>query len=210
VIADYPADLRLSTFAGPEAQAAAIADDIAYDAHDIDDGLRAGLLPWAMLEEVPLVRGILAEIRHEYPQLETGRMTHELTRRVVTAMVDDVVATARVRIAALAPTSADDIRTAGQPVLAFSSAMADADRGIKAVLTSAVYRHPDVMAVMHDAEAMVRSLFRHYHADPGALPVGWRPADGDDAQARARRVCDFLAGMTDRYAASEYGRIFGE
>lgn len=206
VILDHPADLWLSTFAGPEAQVAAIADDIAYDAHDIDDGLRSGLLPWSRLEEVPLIHAILEDIRREYPRLDDGRRAHELTRRVVTAMVDDVVATAEARLAALAPASPDDVRRAGRPMLAFSPAMAEADRGIKAVLTSAVYRHPDVMAVMHDAEAMVRALFRRYLADPQALPPAWRPPAGADASAQARRVCDFLAGMTDRYAASEYGR----
>jgi dGTPase len=209
VIADYPADLRLSTFAGPEAQVAVIADDIAYDAHDIDDGLRASLLPWELLEDVPLTGRILDDIRKEYPRLDAGRMAHELTRRVVTEMVEDVVATARARIDAIAPASADDIRQADGPVLGFSPVMAATDRGIKAILTTAVYRNADVMAVMNDAEAMVRSLFRHYMAAPEALPPGWRPAVGDAAAARARRVCDFLAGMTDRYAASEYGRIFG-
>ncbi len=209
VIADYPADLWLSTFAGPEAQAAAIADDIAYDAHDIDDGLRAGLLPWARLEEVPLVDGIISDIRREYPGLDETRTAHELTRRLVTAMVDDVVATARDRLAARTPDSADDIRRADAPLLAFSPAMAEADRAIKAVLTTAVYRNPGVMAVMHDAEAMVRALFRRYLADRHALPPGWRPVSGEDLAARARRVCDFLAGMTDRYAASEFGRLLG-
>jgi dGTPase len=124
-------------------------------------------------------------------------------------MVDDVVAMAEARIAAIAPATADDIRRADRPVLAFSPAMAEADRDIKAVLMSAVYRHPAVMAVMQDAEAMVRALFRRYLADPASLPPGWRPAPGEDASARARRVCDFVAGMTDRYAASEFGRLLG-
>jgi dGTPase len=209
VIADYPADLWLASFAGPEAQVAAIADDIAYDAHDIDDGLRSGLLPWEKLEEIPLIDRTISAIRAEYPGLDPTRTAHELTRRLVTVMVDDVVATAHARIAAIAPATADDIRRADRPMLAFSPAVAEADRDIKAVLTSAVYRHPAVMAVMQDAEAMVRALFRHYLADPGSLPPGWRPAPGEDAPARPRRVCDFLAGMTDRYAASEFGRLFG-
>jgi dGTPase len=209
VIADYPADLWLATFAGPEAQVAAIADDIAYDAHDIDDGLRSGLLPWERLEEIPLIERTIGDIRAAYPSLDPTRTAHELTRRLVTAMVDDVVAMAEARIAAIAPATADDIRRADRPVLAFSPAMAEADRDIKAVLMSAVYRHPAVMAVMQDAEAMVRALFRRYLADPASLPPGWRPAPGEDASARARRVCDFVAGMTDRYAASEFGRLLG-
>lgn len=209
VIADYPADLWLATFAGPEAQVAAIADDIAYDAHDIDDGLRSGLLPWERLEEIPMIERTISEIRATYPGLDPTRTAHELTRRLVTAMVEDVVAMAEARIAAIAPATADDIRRADRPVLAFSPAMAEVDRDIKAVLMSAVYRHPAVMAVMQDAEAMVRALFRRYLADPASLPPGWRPAPGEDASARARRVCDFLAGMTDRYAASEFGRLLG-
>jgi dGTPase len=94
-------------------------------------------------------------------------------------------------------------------MLAFSPSVAEADRDVKALLTSAVYRHPAVMAVMQDAEAMVRALFRRYLADPGALPPAWRGTGGENATVRARRVCDFLAGMTDRYAASEFGRLFG-
>ena len=208
VIAGYPADLMLSTYAGPEAQAAALADDIAYDAHDIDDGLRAGLLDWERLEEIPLIARFIREIYAEYPALDRLRAGHELTRRLVNAMVDDVVATARSRLAILAPGSADDMRHADGPVLVFSPEMADTDRAIKAVLTAAVYRNGAVMAVMGEAQTVVAALFRRYMADPSALPPDWRPGAEDAETVRARRVCDFLAGMTDRYAASEYRRLF--
>ena len=209
VAAAYPADLWLWSFAGPEAQVAAIADDIAYDAHDIDDGLRSGLLPAAALEEVAITHGIMEDIRAEYPGLGAPRAGHELTRRLVSAMIGDVVAVARSRIAGSTPARADDVRRADRPFAAFSPAMAEADREIKAMLTRRVYRNPAVIAVMSDAEAMVRKLFRRYLDDSGALPPAWRPADGEDIATRARRVCDFLAGMTDRYAASEYARLFG-
>jgi len=209
VIADYPADLMLSTYAGPEAQAAAIADDIAYDAHDIDDGLRAGLLDWERLQDIPLIAGVIREIYAEYPALDVLRAGHELTRRLVNAMVDDVVATARSRLSAVAPASADDIRHADGQVFVFSPEMADTDRAIKAVLTAAVYRNDAVTAVMGEAETVVGALFRRYMADPSALPPDWRPGPDDAEIVRARRVCDFLAGMTDRYAASEYGRLLG-
>ncbi len=208
VVAAYPADLWLWSFAGPEAQVAAIADDIAYDAHDIDDGLRSGLLPLAALEEVPLTHRIIEHIRSEYPGLDAGRTGHELTRRLVSAMLGDVVAMAEAQLEASRPESADDIRRADRPLVAFSPAMAEADRAIKAMLTRHVYRNPAVISVMSDAEAMVRKLFRRYLEEPGSLPPAWRPPAGDDLAARARRVCDFLAGMTDRYAASEYGRLF--
>jgi dGTPase len=210
-IAAYSArnDLWLWSFAGPEAQAAAIADDIAYDAHDIDDGLRAGMLSFEVLEEIPLIHRIIENIRAEYPGLEPVRMGHELTRRLIAAMVGDVVAEARRRLAMLRPSSPDDIRRASAPVILFSPAMAAADRGIKAVLGRAVYRNEAVMSVMNEAEAMVRRLFRRYLSDPEAMPPDWRPVAGDDGEAMARRVCDFLAGMTDRYAAGEHGRLFG-
>jgi dGTPase len=209
VIAEYPADLWLWSFAGPEAQVAAIADDIAYDAHDIDDGLRAGLLDWNHLEEVTLIDRSQRDIRTEYPDIDRARIGHELTRRLVSAMVDDVVAVARERLAIIGPASVDDVRRAEMPLLGFSPEMAAADREIKAVLTRNVYRNPAVMTVMWDAEAMVGRLFRRYRMEPATMPPAWRPAAGDDMAAVARKICDFLAGMTDRYAASEYGRLFG-
>ncbi len=209
VVAGYPVDLCLWSYAGPEAQVAAIADDIAYDAHDIDDGLRAGLLHWNELEQVPLIARLKSDIGDEHPDIDPARAGHELTRRLVSAMVDDVVAMARERLAIVRPASADDVRQADMPLLGFSPDMAAADREIKAVLTRNVYRNPAVMTVMRDAEAMVRRLFRRYREEPETMPPAWRPAPGDDTAAVARKICDFLAGMTDRYAASEYGRLFG-
>jgi dGTPase len=206
---DAASDLWLWSFAGPEAQVAAISDDIAYDAHDIDDGLRAGLLSFAVLEEVPITREFIRDIRSEYPGIEAVRLGRELTRRLIGAMIGDVVAEAGRRLETLRPTSADDVRRAATPILVFSAGMAASDRDIKAVLKRAVYRNPAVMSVMEEAEAMVRRLFRRYLADPGTLPVDWRPLPGDDEAAVARRVCDFLAGMTDRYAAAEHARVFG-
>jgi dGTPase len=208
-IAAYSArsDLWLWSFAGPEAQAAAISDDIAYNAHDIDDGLRAGLLSFNLLQEIELTRCLIDDIRAEYPSLEPVRMGHELTRRLISAMVDDVVMEARRRLDAVRPSSPDDIRRATAPILQFSPAMAVADSEIKAVLRRAVYRNEAVMAVMNEAETMVRRLFRRYLSDPEALPPDWRPLAGEDSAATARRVCDFLAGMTDRYAAAEYARV---
>jgi dGTPase len=211
-VAEYAArqDLELSTYASAEAQAAAIADDIAYNAHDIDDGLRAGLLTLDGLREIALPGRLLAAIEAEHPGIPRERETHELIRRLITVTIEDVIAESMARLAALAPQSADAIRAAGRPVVGFSAAFAEADRAIKAKLEHDVYRHRRVMGVMEQAEALVRRLFERYRTDPDALPPEWRPAAHSSDAARARRVADFLAGMTDRFAIGEYRRLFDE
>ncbi len=211
-IRDYAArqDLWLASHAGPEAQAAAIADDIAYNAHDIDDGLRAGLLSRDILAGTALVGGIQAEIAVDYPGLAEERAKAELIRRLIAATIEDVIGESRSLLAALRPNSVDDVRTAGHPVVAFSPAMAEADRAIKAMLKLNVYRHPRVTGVMGKAEAALRRLFDGYRADPDSMPETWRPRAADDAARKARGIADFLAGMTDRYAIAEYRRLFDE
>ena len=199
-------DLWLDTHASAEAQAAAIADDIAYDAHDVDDGLRAGLLTLDGLADLDLVGAILRDIRAEYPVLPPERMRAELIRRMIRAMIEDVIAESARRLSAIDPHSADEIRRGAAPVVGFSATMATADRAIKARLTRDVYRHADVMEVMAKAEGVVRSLFDLYRNDPTALPEGWCPAVGEDA---TRTVADFMAGMTDRYALSAHQHFFG-
>jgi dGTPase len=198
----------LATFAGGEAQAAAIADDIAYDTHDIDDGLRAGLLSLESLREISLVKSILEQINREYPDLAIERTKHELVRRLITVMIEDVITESLRRLDALNPISADAIRNGDRPVIGFGGAMADADREIKSLLSQRVYRHARVLDVMTRAEDLVSKLFRRYFDDPSAMPEEWQPdANADDAK-RGRRVADFLAGMTDRYAVNEYERLF--
>jgi len=211
-VADYAArqDLWLSTYAGVEAQAAAIADDIAYDAHDIDDGLRAGLLDVAGLAETELVGTILKDIAREHPGLAGERTIAELIRRMIAAMIADVVSETSGRLTELKPASADAIRRAGRPVVGFSSAMATADAAIKTKLGHDVYQHRRVRDVMDKAERVVARLFDRYSRDPAALPDAWRPVPDDDDEGRARRIADFLAGMTDRYAIGEYQRLFDE
>ena len=209
-IAEYARsqDLWLWSYAGAEAQAAAIADDIAYDAHDIDDGLRAGLLTLDGLAGIDLVSRLLAGILSEYPDLNAERRSYELIRRLITVMIEDVIAESLGRLDRLSPASADDIRRAGGPVIGFSPAMTAADRDIKAFLTERVYRHRRVMGVMERAEGVVDRLFRRYSEDAAALPAEWRLPEADD-ERRTRRIADFLAGMTDRYALAEYERLFG-
>jgi len=202
-------DLELWRHASVEAQCAAIADDIAYDAHDIDDGLRAGLLTLDMLEDVPPTACILASVRARYPHLDATRTGHELVRRQITMMVEDVIVTARQRLAALAPQRVEDIHDAGQPMVAFSEGMAADEKALKAFLYKNLYRNPSVMAERARADRVVRELFDAYMADPRAMPEGWRDGlDRAEERIRARSVADFLAGMTDTYALKEHGRLF--
>jgi dGTPase len=202
-------DLELWSFASAEAQIAAIADDIAYDAHDIDDGLRAGLFALEDLAEVPLIRDILRQIRKEHPTLDPSRLVHELVRRLITQMIEDVIAETDARLRALAPRSADDVRHAAHPVGAFSPAMAEADRAIKGFLYPRMYRHDRIMRIMGDAEGLVCALFARYLDRPDDMPAEWaQVVDGGDAAARSRHIADFIAGMTDRYALMEHARLF--
>ena len=202
-------DLELSTHAGGEAQAAAIADDIAYDAHDIDDGLRAGLFGIEDLREVPFLDGLLGEIDGLYPGLELSRRIHELTRRVITRFVEDVVAEGDRRIAALAPGTAEEIRRAGDAVICFSKEMREADAAIKRFLYGHMYRHPKVMKVRAEADDVLRDLFGRFTAQPELMPEEWQADLPKEDEARlARRVADYIAGMTDRYAILEHQRLF--
>src|SRR5262245_55817095 len=202
-------DLELWSFASAEAQLAAIADDIAYDAHDIDDGLRAGLFVLEDLAGVPLIRDILQAIRDHHPALDAPRLVHELVRRLITAMIEDVIAETAGRLRRLAPRSADDVRHAEEPVAGFSPAMAEADRAIKGFLYPRMYRHERIMRIMGDAERLVRRLFARYRERRGDMPAEWaQTADEADEAARLRHIADFIAGMTDRYALTEHARLF--
>jgi dGTPase len=201
-------DLLLWSFASAEAQAAAIADDIAYDAHDIDDGLRAGLFGLDDIAQVSFVGGILREIKALHPSLEPVRLAHELVRRLITWMIEDVIAESGRRIAALKPVDVAAIRAAQTPVVAFSPAMAEAETSIKGFLYPRMYRHARVMDVMGQAQGVLRDLYAHYTAHPDDLPEEWRSHAGGDAASLARLTGDFIAGMTDRYALAEHARFF--
>ncbi len=202
-------DLELSSFAGVEAQCAAIADDIAYDTHDIDDGLRSGFLTLDMLDAVSLPGGILKGVRERYPALDPVRTGHELMRRQITLMVEDVIAASQRNLERLRPGSADEARHAGEAIVTFSREMAVAEKELKAFLYGHLYRHPEVMRVRAEAEEVVRDLFDAYYADPRAMPEGWREGlDRAEDRIKARSVADFLAGMTDTYALKEHRRLF--
>ena len=165
-------DLELWSYASAEAQVAALSDDIAYDAHDIDDGLRADLFTLEDISAVPLVGGILADIDREHPGLESARRAHELVRRIITRMIEDVIAECGRRVAMLKPRSAADVHEAPRPIVGFSPAMDKADRDIKGFLYPRMYRHDRVMRVMDDAEGVVRDLFGHYSATPDGFAGG--------------------------------------
>jgi dGTPase len=211
-ILEYQAqqDLELKTFAGAEAQAAAIADDIAYNAHDIDDGLRAGLFELKDLEGVPLAGELLADIAARHPGLDRSRTTHELMRRVITRLVEDVIAEGKVTFTSGLYRSSDDVRNAGKALVAFSPRIAEADKGIKGFLYPNMYRHERVMRVRVHASEVVRRLFERLLADITLMPAEWCEGlerAGEDK--RARRVADYIAGMTDTFALNEHRRLFG-
>ncbi|MBL8667626.1 MAG: deoxyguanosinetriphosphate triphosphohydrolase [Rhodospirillales bacterium] len=202
-------DLELAGHAGAEAQVASLADDIAYNNHDIDDGLRAGLFGIDDLAEVPLVGEMFASVRVRYPGIETSRLIHESVRRLIGLMVDDLIAETRRRIADLAPVCADDVRQAGHPIAAFSAAMQQNDRSLKAFLRERMYRHYKLNRMTSKARRLVKDLFQLFVAEPECLPTEWRRrTDGAATLRTARVVTDYVAGMTDRFAGDEYRRLF--
>ncbi len=199
--------LDLATHASLEAQAAALADDIAYDAHDIDDGLRAGLFGLAEIRgAVPLVADLLGEIDDRHPDLEEARVIHELSRRVITRFIEDAIAESRARILVAAPDGPEAAARAGRALVGQSPALKGADRDVKAFLFAHMYRHPSVQAVRDKADAIVRRLFAAYMSDPSAMPRDW--AAKAEHGERARAVADYIAGMTDRFAVHENVRLF--
>jgi dGTPase len=210
-IAEYSRDqnLALDTWAGIEAQIAAVADDIAYNNHDIDDGLRAGLFSVEDLADVPLVGPVFADVHARYPGIDATRLIHEAVRRIIGLMVHDVLSEARRRLADLKPASADDVRAAGRPVVGFSDEMQGHDRALKAFLKERMYGHYRLNRMTSKARRLVRDLFRLFVAEPECLPTDWRQRCGPPLTVEtARVVTDYIAGMTDRYAADEHRRLF--
>jgi dGTPase len=202
-------DLQLWTYASLEGQIAAVADDIAYDAHDIDDGLRASLFCLDDIAGVALPGRIVSEISRDYPALDSGRRVHEFIRRLIGHLIEDVIAETGRRIAALDPSSADAVRQASSPLAGFSAPVAEAEGAIKEFLKTRMYRHARVQRVMNEAAGVVRDLFARYQASLADLPAEWGGGLSSlDEASRARRIADFIAGMTDRYALAEHARLF--
>lgn len=202
-------DLEIATYAGPEAQLAAIADDIAYNNHDIDDGLRAGLFEIEPLLEVPLAGPVLRAVMECHPKLERGRLIHETVRRMIGHMIADLLAETRRRIARYKPQSVRAVREMGAPLVAFSDEMVKNDRALKDFLSRNMYHHYKVNRMASKARRVVSDLFQLYMAEPECLPPDWRQRmENRDQAGAARQIADFIAGMTDRTALVEHERLF--
>jgi dGTPase len=210
-LAQYNArhDLELESYAGGEAQIASLADDIAYNNHDIDDGLRAGLLEVSQLDEVVEVASIFHDVQKKYPGIEQQRLIHEAIRRLINRMVTDLVRQTRANLAEYNIKSVDDIRALGKPLVFFSPEMQATNLSLKAFLMKNMYRHYKVNRMASKAGRVVKDLFNFFLAEPECLPDAWRNlTQGQGATETAAIVADFIAGMTDRFALDEYRRVF--
>ena len=210
-IADYDSrfDLQLGSQPSGEAQVAALSDDIAYNSHDLEDGLRANLFDLKDLQDVPMIGPILDEVRQRYPDLETGRLIYEAVRRMIGLMVEDLLAESRRRLDAAEPESVAALRALREPVVAFSKAVASQDRALKAFLFEHMYRHERVNRMMSKMRRVISDLFARYLDEPQCLPREWQAGcDGAGQPLTARRVADYIAGMTDRYALAEHQKLF--
>jgi len=212
-LAEYAAlhDLHLSTYASAEAQVAAIADDIAYNHHDLHDGLRSGLFDEGDLMDLPVTAPAFAEVDALYPGLDRMRRRHEALRRVFGTMVEDVIAVARHRLEAAQPADADAVRALDTRIIRFSDRLFRELKVIRGFLFERMYRAPRVLAMRAEVTAVVRDLFALFLDDPARLPPEWQPdvARAADRNALARIVADYVAGMTDRFALQEHARLLG-
>ena len=210
-LADYSTqhDLELGTWPSAEAQVAALADDIAYDNHDTDDGLRAGLFAILDLTAVPLLGPIFAEVDRLYPGVDDSRLIHEAIRRLIDRMIGDVVEESQRRLDAVQAKSVGDIRRHGSAVIGFSASMREHERGLRRFLFDHMYRHYRVNRMASKARRIVHELFQLLLAEPQCLPTEWQAqAKGTGNQETARVVADYIAGMTDRYAQDEHYKLF--
>jgi dGTPase len=213
-LADYNArhDLELHTYASAEAQVAAIADDVAYNHHDLHDGLRAELFSTDELAELPILHDNFAEVDRLYPGLNYYRRRHEALRRFFGVLVEDVIAYARAALAEIDARDVSGIRNAGRPVIQFSQPLFDDLKVIRDFLFQRMYRAPDVVVMRKKVTRVVNELFPYFMAHPDQLPKQWRKdvAEAGDEVALARIVCDYISGMTDRFAIQEHTRLLDD
>ncbi|MCK5444259.1 MAG: dNTP triphosphohydrolase, partial [Rhodospirillaceae bacterium] len=202
-------DLELDTYASAEAQIAAASDDVAYNNHDIDDGLRAGLFTIDDIREVDFVGAVFREVETTYPGLDTSRTIHEAVRRLIGMMVEDILGEARTRLDDAAPKSAADVRALKAPVVEFSDTMKKNDAELKEFLFKNMYRHYKLEQMTANARRVVADLFDLFVNKPDQMPGEWASQAGAD-EPTARLVADYIAGMTDRFALDEHKRLFND
>lgn len=208
---DYPhwRELELDTHAGLEAQIAALSDDIAYNNHDIDDGIRSGILEVEPLREIPLIGGIFDRVEKRWPDISKTVKTHEVVRELIGIMVGDVLEETRRRLALHKPDSPDALRRLGEPVVSFSEEMMETLAVLRRHLFAHMYTHYKVNRMMSQAGRVMRDLFDLYLSDPGVLPTDVQARiDGQAEETAARVICDHIAAMTDRFAMEEHRRLF--
>lgn len=213
-LADYNAvhDLELHTHASAEAQVAALADDVAYNNHDLHDGLRAGLFTEEEICALPIVGDAFAEVDRQYPGLEAIRRRHEALRRVFGVMVGDVIDTSRAALDEVDAQSVEELRACGRPVVQFSTGLWADLKEIRKFLFSRMYRAPSVVKMRKEVTIVVEELFPLYVSKPNLLPERWH-ADLEKCQnetAVARMVSDYISGMTDRYALQQHAQLLGK
>ncbi|HWA23327.1 MAG TPA: deoxyguanosinetriphosphate triphosphohydrolase [Caulobacterales bacterium] len=203
-------DLELHTWSGPEAQVAALADDIAYNNHDIDDGFRAGLFGLDDLTELPFVGDVVRAVRSEFSDISEERWMAEVVRRLIGARIADMIAETGRRAAEMKPQSAEDVRAAGYALIAFSPEMHEHEAALRRFLYERMYSSPRINHMMARARGIVRELFSLYREDPNVLPDDWRARveNTDNDRTAARVICDYIAGMTDAFAIDEHRRLF--